>query len=146
MYSAAQNRLAAAKSRLLNSVSKASSTSALFFSSVVVGMIFSTLSANGCKLLTWVSLRFASAARVEPQASCLSGAIILHRPVALDAQGARRASGPVRVAQHLASKRDEIGLSRTDDVIGLFGRRDHSDSPGGDSGAPADLRRERRLV
>jgi hypothetical protein len=42
MYPAAQKRLAASKSRLLNSVSKASSTSALFFSSVVSDMILSS--------------------------------------------------------------------------------------------------------
>ncbi len=63
------------------------------------------------------------------------------------ARAARRGqTRPVGVAKELAGEEDEVGLLGAHDVVRLLGAHDHPDRPGGDAGAPADLRRERRLI
>ena len=54
-------------------------------------------------------------------------ALVLHRPLDLHAQLARRVERPVRIAQQLAREEHAVGPVLTDDAVRLSGFRDEAD-------------------
>src|SRR5580700_6802266 len=70
---------------------------------------------------------------------------ILQRPTRRCAERLLSLERPVRLAQHFAREKREIGLTRLDDLIGLLRVRDHADCAGQDLGFFANRFGKRNL-